>query len=406
MFLFIAFIIFRAYIINTTNVAKIIIESFEDTYSQRHVAQYNDIYFYYDNKCLYKDENGVKSLILKDIQDISAIAVDETKIYIGQYDKIKVLDYKGDISIEKEGFADISQLYVDMQYLYILDDRKIVLLDKKDMKKINRFNAIKDSKIIKTKYEKEVFYIEDIKNSKDTFIVGFSVLRDRVNSEVVTYENYVNDTGIYESLIRSDDNAVVIGNKGRQFWYFHNELYTITYGWPLNLERYTLNNNRQEEVINFAENITFKENNSRIEDNELILIGQYNHNNQYGYKHLIYKLLSEEPLYDGQHGLEIFCDSELLYHSFDSIYIYDLLNDELSCQHKTNSGERIIYADGKKAITYYNHMLNTYSLKDWTLQKQEQADYIENQGSYYFELCGNKIFVYNEQDKLLNIIKV
>ena len=76
-------------------------------------------------------------------------------------------------------------------------------------------------------------------------------------------------------------------------------------------------------------------------------------------------------------------------------------------EHKTKTFERIIYADSEKAITYYDGEYLTYSLEDWKVIDKQDADDIKDDGSYFFEACGEYIFVFdNKTDKLINKLKV
>ena len=74
-------------------------------------------------------------------------------------------------------------------------------------------------------------------------------------------------------------------------------------------------------------------------------------------------------------------------------------------QVKTRQFERVIYADTEKAMTYYNGKILTYNINDWKVIKKQDASYIKNNGSYDFETCGEKIFVYQD-DKVIKIIDI
>lgn len=99
--------------------------------------------------------------------------------------------------------------------------------------------------------------------------------------------------------------------------------------------------------------------------------------------------------------------SEMSKHESDCLFIVNTDNYTKSFQHCTRTFERILYADSKKAITYYKGTYLTYSLEDWSIIKKQSADEIKKGGSYTFETCGDYIFVFDDNSgELLNTIHV
>ncbi len=96
----------------------------------------------------------------------------------------------------------------------------------------------------------------------------------------------------------------------------------------------------------------------------------------------------------------------LLYHSYDELFLLDCNSEEVLSR-KTKSGEKVLYLSNQKAITYYKGQYLTYSLSDWEVIKEQNADEIKNGGSYTFESCGEYIFVFDDkQGKLINTIGI
>lgn len=99
--------------------------------------------------------------------------------------------------------------------------------------------------------------------------------------------------------------------------------------------------------------------------------------------------------------------TQLKYHTKDSLVTIETISGEIVDSYKTRKYERILYADSEKAITYYDGEYLTYSLEDWKVIDKQDADEIKDGGSYFFEACGEYIFVFdNKTDKLINKIKV
>ena len=97
---------------------------------------------------------------------------------------------------------------------------------------------------------------------------------------------------------------------------------------------------------------------------------------------------------------------QLEYHYHDT-YVKVNTADFKVQRHKTRKFERIIYADDKKVVTYYNGKYITYSTDDWKVTDEKKADEIKNGGKYTFEACGEYIFVFDDDTgECINRIKV
>ena len=98
---------------------------------------------------------------------------------------------------------------------------------------------------------------------------------------------------------------------------------------------------------------------------------------------------------------------EMSKHKNDRLYIISTDDCTKSFQHGTRTFERILYADGEKAITYYNGEYLTYSLDKWEVIDSQSADEIQVGGSYTFESCGDYVLVFDDNSgELLNTIDV
>ncbi len=94
-------------------------------------------------------------------------------------------------------------------------------------------------------------------------------------------------------------------------------------------------------------------------------------------------------------------------HNFDTVCQIDLNDLKICKELKTKKYERILYADTEKAITYYKGNYCTYSMSDWKLLEKQSAREIKNGGSYSFEVCGDLLFVFDDEtDELINSLNL
>ena len=115
---------------------------------------------------------------------------------------------------------------------------------------------------------------------------------------------------------------------------------------------------------------------------------------------------SEKISFGGGHSNELDISS-LELHKYDIYALTDMKSGKIINQHKTRKYERIIYADTKKAITYYRGNYITYSTDNWKEVESQKADEIKKDGSYFFDTCGDYVFVFdNNTYKLLNKISI
>ncbi|WP_297960869.1 hypothetical protein [uncultured Ruminococcus sp.] len=94
-------------------------------------------------------------------------------------------------------------------------------------------------------------------------------------------------------------------------------------------------------------------------------------------------------------------------HISDIIAVIDANDMRIEKEYKTKKGERILYADTEKAVTYYRGKYITYSTKNWKKIDSHKASEIKKDGSYTFETCGNYIFVFDDNTgKVINKISI
>lgn len=93
-------------------------------------------------------------------------------------------------------------------------------------------------------------------------------------------------------------------------------------------------------------------------------------------------------------------------HEADCLSIINIDNMQIKKEYKTRKKERLIYTDAEKAITYYKNNYLTYSLDNWTKISSQKATEIQKGNSYYFQTCGDYIFIFDNGGNVINRISV
>lgn len=113
----------------------------------------------------------------------------------------------------------------------------------------------------------------------------------------------------------------------------------------------------------------------------------------------------KQPFSIGRHGDNRYLP-QLENHYYDT-YIKVNTDDFEIQTHKMKKYERIIYADDKKVVTYYNGKYVTYSADEWKVTDEKKADEIKDGGKYTFEACGEYVFVFDDNTgECINRIKI
>lgn len=143
---------------------------------------------------------------------------------------------------------------------------------------------------------------------------------------------------------------------------------------------------KYEEGFNFFNVMPFC-----ISDNDAILIGQET---------------TSRSLFV-RNGGPVSTTDNMAEHKSDCLFVVDINNLDNQSFYKTKTFERIIFADSKKCVTYYEGKYLIYSLDDWKIENEQSADEIKEGSGYVFDSCGNYIFVFDaDTGDLLNTIDI
>lgn len=99
--------------------------------------------------------------------------------------------------------------------------------------------------------------------------------------------------------------------------------------------------------------------------------------------------------------------SELKNHGCDSVFTYDVQSRERKDKHDFRTFERVIGISADHVVTYYKGKYLTYSRDGWKVVSEQKAGDIKKDGKYYFETCGEYVFVFDDDTgECINRIKI
>lgn len=98
-------------------------------------------------------------------------------------------------------------------------------------------------------------------------------------------------------------------------------------------------------------------------------------------------------------------EDALSFHTHDDITILDLKSGSQRAI-QTRKGERVLYITADFAITYYDGEYIYYRLKDWEKIRTRDAKKINSFSSYRFESCGGRIFLFDYDYDLKDILDI
>lgn len=97
------------------------------------------------------------------------------------------------------------------------------------------------------------------------------------------------------------------------------------------------------------------------------------------------------------------CSPMLSKHKKDTLLVINKEDKSVLHMIDTKQGERLLYADSKTALTYFEGKLYTYDVENWQVTNMTEASFVKKDNEYYFETCHDKLFVY-ENEKVIEIL--
>ncbi len=73
---------------------------------------------------------------------------------------------------------------------------------------------------------------------------------------------------------------------------------------------------------------------------------------------------------------------------------------------ETKEKERVLFANKDTAVTFFKGKYITYSLDNLTKISSQKATEIQKGNSYYFQTCGDYIFIFDNSENVINRISV
>lgn len=103
-------------------------------------------------------------------------------------------------------------------------------------------------------------------------------------------------------------------------------------------------------------------------------------------------------------GARAEANEKLKDHVRDYVVLMDVKDGKRKTCFKTKQGEKILYADSEKVLTFYNDAYRLYDYDKNVLKKIDSKKYGKS-GNYYAELCKDIVFIY-KNDRVIDKIEL
>lgn len=323
-------------------------------------------YYVNGDKGIYKIGEDKNSSLFFDEKGICYVACNSDYVYAIKGGEIIQLTHRGNIvkrveigNISGIYAAEDAVLYTDDKY-NILDAENLAEMSIKDFLKYPKVSKIADYKIV----------------SGDKYTIV---------SKAPVFEENFSDLSSFIGTVFVDDNKII--NLTSDTIIGHTDDYFLKYaGFNTNLV-----------VKDIAEGVEFYDFHRTdirhiTAENDLLI----SFSSVYSDKSFLKFFYISPNKYKG--GSDCAEEKTLFFHSYDEASIINCNNSE-AVTYKTMSGEKIIYINAKKMITYHKGEYITYSVDTWEKINSCPADEIKKGGKYTFEACGGYIFVFDDKTR-------
>ncbi len=331
-------------------------------------------YYVNGDKGIYKIGEDKNSSLFFDEKGICYVACNSDYVYAAKNDEIIQLTHQGEV-VKRSEIGDISGIYAAEEAVLYTDD-KYNILDAENLAEMSIKDFLKNPKVSKIADYKIV--------SGDKYTIV---------SKAPIFEEDFSDISSFIGTVFSDDNRII--NLTSDEIIGRTDDYFLKYvGYNTNLVIKDIS-----EKVEFANSAITDIKHITVENNLLISFSSL-----YSDKSLLKLFYLSPNKYRG--GSNCAEENSLFFHSFDEASIINCKNSEAST-YKTLSGEKIVYINSEKMITYYNGEYITYSVDEWKKINSCLADEIKKGGKYTFETCGDYIFVFDDDtEEMIDRIKV
>ncbi len=323
-------------------------------------------YYVNGDKGIYKIGEDKNSSLFFDEKGICYVACNSDYVYAVKDGEIIQLTHRGNI-VKRAEIGDISGIYAAEEAVLYTDD-KYNILDAENLAEMSIKDFLKNPKVSKIADYKIV--------SGDKYTIV---------SKAPVFEENFSDLSSFIGTVFIDDNRII--NLTSDTIIGHTDDYFLKYaGFNTNLV-----------VKDIAEEVEFdKFHRTDIRhitaENDLLI----SFSSIYSDKSFLKFFYISPNKYKG--GSDCAEEKTLFFHSYDEASIINCNNSE-AVTYKTMSGEKIIYINAKKMITYHKGEYITYSVDTWKKINSCPANEIKNGGKYTFETCGDYIFVFDDKTK-------
>lgn len=324
---------------------------------------YNNAYYYIDGNNVIKNHKG-KTEIIYNGTNPGIISANDNNLFVFDNNQIIIMNIKTNEILNTIYSENVSEMFACNTTLFYtkLLNNGIPQLCTYDINRFTSFDYISTL----TKTDSSYYEISLSENLQAIAITE--------NNKIASFEIFSNE---FTPVFRYN----IFG-----FAEINDALFSLSIKSSQFIQKTLSEDDKSEDILSLPDKAKYSDN-FIIDKGELITIGTQ----------------IEFPPFKAK---AIDFSSELENHGYDVLIMINLSSNEIY-RHRTNRFERILYADSKKAITYYDGKYLIYSLDEWEVTSEQTADEIKSGGSYTFETCGDYIFVFDDNNgKLLSKINV
>ena len=329
-------------------------------------------YYYCNTKGQVKHLSDDKEELFYSESLVTSVACNSKYVFMSDHEGIVRVSVDNG-SMFRYTAEHITELYADEEYLLYITGGAYNILDSDTMETVSIESFVESNEIIK---------------DSDLFVLGKK--ERKIISQAVSVNlkdnNFIGDVVLKDKCLNFNANNIV-NEKIRFIAERTDTTFDTTFAYFSGEPKYTAV--------------------GRIDYRHMLVLNDclISVRSEYDQKSFLNKIYGNNKSYDPRDGLTR-PEKDLSVHQYDTLCLYNLNTGE-SKEYNTGKGEKIVYVDNEKFITFCDKKYLVRSVDNYEITDEMPAHEIKRGGTYTFEQCGEYIFVFDgDSGELLNKIKI